>query len=58
MHNHIVIDHHSHTAIDKNCGFDLLNDPKTAIDVMGRSASSDVSSNNALSTLYIPPHHR
>ena len=25
--------------------------------VRGRSALSDVSSNNSLSTLYIPPHH-
>jgi len=25
-HNHIVVDHHAHTAIDQTCGVDLLND--------------------------------
>jgi len=28
-HNNIVIDHASCTAIDKNCGFDLSNEPKS-----------------------------
>jgi hypothetical protein len=34
VHNKIVIDHESRTAIDKSCGFDLLNENTTCRTVL------------------------